>query len=392
MTEGSAEYGVYVHIPFCRAKCRYCDFNSYAGRAGEIGPYLAALAAEMAATAPTTAGARARTLYIGGGTPSLLAADQVGAIVGQCRRLFGLSPDEEVTLEANPGTVDTAYLADVRAAGVNRLSLGVQSFDDGALRFLGRIHSAAAAIAAYEAARRAGFANVSLDLIYALPGQPQAHWQGELRQALALRPEHLSLYALSVEEGTPLAAMVAAGEVVPATGDEAAALYELADETMAAAGYAHYEIANWARPDACGDLARSRHNLGYWHNEPYLGFGAGAHSYFGGHRYWNEREPQRYIALVAAGGRAVAESLAVGHGRAAADTLMLGLRLAEGIDLDAFAERHGCDLRTVCAVELAELAGYGLLECDGRCVWLTLRGRLLANDVLVRLLSGLQAV
>ncbi len=388
-----SDFGIYVHIPFCRAKCRYCDFNSYAGQLALAPRYVEAVRREMATAATRVAGGRARTLYFGGGTPSLLETAQVAAIVEVCRAVFGLADDAEVTLEANPGTVDRSYLAALRRAGVNRLSLGVQSLDAGALRFLGRIHSGAEAAAAYAAARQAGFANVNLDLIYALPGQTAAAWLADLRRALELGPQHLSLYALSIEEGTPLAALVASGQVVPASGDEAAALYEASAALLAAAGYEHYEVSNWARGAGPRRApVRCHHNLGYWRNEPYLGFGAGAHSYFTGCRYRNEPEPARYTALVEARGEAVVEETWIDARRAAADTVMLGLRLAEGLDLEIFAARHGLDLAALCHAELAELADLGLLRRRAGTIALTPRGWLLANEVIVRLLTRLQAV
>ena len=303
----AGDFGVYVHIPFCRAKCRYCDFNSYAGREGLTPDYLAALAVEMEAAAPRRAAARARTLYLGGGTPSLLAPSQLARIVEQTSRLFGLSARSEITLEANPGTVDEIYLREARRAGINRLSLGVQSLDERRLRFLGRIHSAAAAGEAYHAARRAGFANVSVDLIYCLPGETPEELRADLARAIALAPEHLSLYGLSIEEGTPLAAAVAAGQVAPTSLDDSAALHEVAAETLEAAGYVQYEVSNWSRRGPGGKLFRCQHNLGYWRNQPYLGFGAGAHSYFGGRRFSNAADPGQYIAGALATGDAVVE-------------------------------------------------------------------------------------
>ncbi len=391
--DGNLGFGVYVHVPFCRSKCRYCDFNSYPDRLALAPRYVQAVLREMAVTASQLVGGRARTLYFGGGTPSLLAAAQIAAVIRQCREGLRLAEDAEVTLEANPGTVDLAYLAALREAGVNRLSLGVQSFAEKGLRFLGRNHSGGEAMAAYAAARQAGFDNVSLDLIYALPGQTVAEWLADLRQAIDLAPEHLSLYALSIEEGTPLAALVASGQVVPASGDEAASKYEAAAALLAHAGYEHYEVSNWARAGRPGrQAACCRHNLGYWRNEPYLGFGAGAHSFFAGRRYRNEPEPARYVALVEAQDGAVVEATPIDARRAAADTVMLGLRLAEGIDCDRFAARHGLDLATLCEPELAELAALGLARRDERAIALTPRGWLVANEVIVRLLTKLQAV
>lgn len=382
---------IYVHIPFCRSKCLYCDFNSCAGREDELPAYVAALLAEIdAARRHEVSGI---TLYIGGGTPSLLPPDALAAIVARARVAFSLSPEAEVTLEANPGTVDQAYLVAARGAGVNRLSLGVQSFLDRDLAFLGRIHSAREAVAAVEAARAAGFANLNLDLIYALPGQDAKAWQTNLAQAVALRPEHLSLYALQVEERTPLAALVAAGAVEPPSDDQAAALHELADDYLEQAGYEHYEVSNWARKkDSGGKTYRSRHNLAYWTDVPYLGFGAGAHSYFGGFRFWNERDPAHYVVAIQQHGTAEQGRETIDSVRGAQDRLMLGLRLAEGVDLAEVVARYGIDVPSLCAAEIEELARLGVVTLKWRRLALTRRGRLLANDVLVRLLPRLLAV
>lgn len=387
----AVDFGVYVHIPFCRAKCRYCDFNSYAGREELIPVYLAALAGELVAAAPRAVGRRARTLYLGGGTPSLLAPASLAQLVERVRRLFALPAESEITLEANPGTVDEAYLRGARQAGINRLSLGVQGFDDRRLRFLGRIHSTSTAIAAYEAARRAGFANLSIDLIYCLPGETAAQVRSELAQAVTLVPEHLSLYGLSIEGETPLAADVASGLVTPTSADESAALHEVAAEVLEAAGYVQYEVSNWARRGPRGELVLCQHNLGYWRNEPYIGFGAGAHSYFGGRRYRNVADPAVYVDRVVAGGEAVADGEDVDPATSARDTLMLGLRLADGVSLPALAGRHGIDLAAVCGEELDVLASLGLLTWSAERVALTRRGRLVLDEILLRLLPKLEA-
>ncbi|MCL5109250.1 MAG: radical SAM family heme chaperone HemW [Chloroflexi bacterium] len=385
-----ADFGVYLHMPFCVAKCRYCDFNSYAGLGGLIPDYLAALAAEMEAVASQVARGRARTLYVGGGTPSLLAADQISAMIALVRRLFALPESAEVTLEANPGTVDERYLRDIARAGVNRLSLGVQSFDDTRLRSLGRIHNAAEAVAACEAARRAGFGNLSLDLIYATPGQTVAELLADLAQVKALAPEHLSLYALQIEAGTPLAADVAAGRVEPLSADSAVDLWQAAAEALSASGYERYEVSNWARGGQEGDLLSCRHNLVYWRYEEYLGFGAGAHSYFAGRRYANVAAPREYVARISAGREAVLAEEETSPIQAARDALMLGLRLNEGVDPAEFRLRFGVDLAADCASDLLALSGLGLVVWPAARLVVTERGRLLLHEVLVRLLPELQ--
>jgi oxygen-independent coproporphyrinogen III oxidase len=384
------DFGIYVHIPFCQSKCGYCDFNSYSGLNGLIPDYLAALAREMAAGASRGPRPGATTLYIGGGTPSLLSPDQVAVVVADVRRLFSLPASAEVSLEANPGTVDEGYLRELTRAGVNRLSLGVQSFDDVRLRSLGRIHNANQALAACQAARNAGFANISLDLMYATPGQTEAELRADLRQAAALAPEHLSLYALQVEEGTPLAAAVAAGLVETLSADEAVDLWQVASTTLSRAGYEQYEVANWARRGPAGNLLSCRHNLVYWRHAEYLGFGAGAHSYFAGQRYENVRGPSEYIERLSAGGEARQAAEAISPGQAARDALMLGLRLCEGVDPAEFKARFGADIEASCGAELLALAELGMVTWPAARLALTEQGRLLLHEVLLKLLPRLE--
>ncbi len=483
------EFGLYIHVPFCRARCAYCDFNTYAGLERLIDDYVAALEREMefhvsplrlrsgqgfmfhvekpgtgnlepfglspSGLNPSREALRAKpgTLYFGGGTPSLLSLAQVERILSALHRTFALAEDAEITLEANPGTVDLAYLQGLRALGVNRLSLGVQSFDEAMLRLLGRIHTAAEAVESYRLARAAGFDNVNLDLIYGLPGQTLAQWQATLAQAVALAPDHLSLYALTLEHDVPLARRIARGELPPPDDDAAAAMYELAEETLATAGYVHYEISNWARrvpsstfhpfgfaqgkvsrftpnmepgtPRNGGhgtawnvELATCRHNLLYWRNQPYLGFGAGAHSSLpsprrrgaggevrGGEvwrRWRNVLHPAEYIARLPRyitvdamyrglqRGEAIAEEVQdLALPAVMAETMILGLRLVqEGVRLADFRQRFGRDVREVYGAQLAELREPGLLEMDDEAVRLTPRGRLLGNEVFQRFLPG----
>jgi oxygen-independent coproporphyrinogen-3 oxidase len=377
--------GLYIHVPFCERKCPYCDFNTYAGLQRLYAPYARALAREITLAGEALSHPPARTVFFGGGTPTVLPTELLGEILEAVRRAFALLPDAEITAEANPGTVDRARFAGLRALGVNRLSMGAQSFHDDELRFLGRIHSAEDVERAFAAARAAGFDNVNLDLIYGLPGQPVDKWRRTLAQAVALEPEHISCYALTVEAGTPLARWVEEGRVPPPDDDLAADLYEEAEASLAAAGYEHYEISNWAR-QAEADY-RAQHNLIYWRNEPYLGFGAGAHSSLGGRRWWNVRAPEAYIRRldsgkgVTEGEETIDETLAMG------ETMMLGLRLVqEGVSHEGFAKRHGRDLEEVYADELQELERWGLIERSRARVRLTRRGRLLGNQVFQRFL------
>ncbi|MBI2866145.1 MAG: radical SAM family heme chaperone HemW, partial [Chloroflexi bacterium] len=346
----SQAIGLYLHIPFCRSKCAYCDFNSYPGMEGLIDSYVAALAREMELWGDQDL--TVATLYLGGGTPSLLSPRQLGRLLEAAGRHLGLVPGAEVSLEANPGTVGQAWLVAARRLGVARLSLGVQSFRDAELRLLGRIHSAAEAKESFDLARQAGFANINLDLIYGLPGQTIGCWQATLEAALRLEPDHLSLYCLTLEQGTPLARRVAEQEVPAPDPDLAADMYRLAEEMLAQAGYSHYEISNWARPGG-----ECRHNLVYWRNGPYLGLGAGGHSSWQGYRFYNIAYPATYIRQVAglcpsSGGTEdvvrsrspLAGLEAVSAPLERAETVILGLRLASGLSLRDFSQRFGVEL------------------------------------------------
>ena len=395
----SPSLALYVHIPFCQAKCPYCDFNSYAGLEGLMAPYVDALIAEMVLWREPTRDARVTTIFFGGGTPSFLPLAETERIFAALRRSFHLTPAAEITVEANPGSADSARLDGLRRIGFNRLSLGVQSFQDDELRLLGRVHSAAEAREAYRGARRAGFENVNLDLIYGLPGQPLAAWQRTLTEAIALRPEHLSLYALTVEEGTPLAADVAIGRLPTPDPDLAADMYLWAGEALAAAGYEHYEISNWGLPGH-----RCRHNLVYWRNQPYLGLGAGAHSCLDGYRFAAVRDPRAYIGEVAAAGAPppggglpsflaglthLESVVRVTDARAMAETAILGLRLVEGLSLSGFRRRFGVGFLSVYSPAVAELTDLGLMErADGR-LRLTAKGRLLGNEAFERFLPDI---
>jgi len=396
MSEGSVS--LYVHIPFCQSKCAYCDFNSYAGLESLIEPYVGALIAEMGLWQQPSQHMSVATVFLGGGTPSLLPLPAVERILTALRQRFRLAADAEFSCEANPGTIDRPYLQGLRSLGVNRLSLGVQSFHDDELATLGRIHTAAEAREAYHTARQAGFDNVNLDLIYGLPRQIMTAWQHTVREAIALRPDHLSLYALSLEEGTPLADAVAHGRLPPPDADLAADMYLWAEDALAAAGYQHYEISNWALPGR-----QCRHNLAYWLNEPYLGLGADAHSCFGGFRFANVKDPHRYIPLVEESAKddgRLAEGLApflagLDHiasveqttaARTMTETVVLGLRLVEGLPLEEFRRRFGQELMSAYGPQVEELEVLGLLERGDGCLRLTTRGRLLGNEAFLRFL------
>jgi len=386
---------VYVHIPFCRAKCAYCDFNSYARQERLIPEYVEALLREATFWAETGAVGSVETLYFGGGTPSLLPAAEAERLLAGLRRLFTVADDAEITFEANPESASLDHLRALRRIGVNRLSLGVQSLDDGELRLLGRIHDAATAEEAFRAAREAGFDAVNLDLIFGLPDQSLPAWRRSLERAVELAPEHLSLYALTLEEGTPLARRIAEGKCAEPDADAQAEMYDRSSERLADAGYEQYEISNWAKIGH-----QCRHNLTYWRCEPYLGLGAGAHSYLDDWRFANVKSPRRYVSAVERldGIRAcdsmdapaklphVESAERLDTATALADALILGLRLNDGVSPASLSRRFGVDVGERYRDEIAYLTDVGLLaSVDGR-MRLTARGRLLGNEVFLRFL------
>ncbi len=397
---GMQDIALFVFVPFCKIKCTYCDFNVYANLSRVMEPYADAVAREIESFAVGAGGRpplRAKTIYFGGGTPSIVPVAQIEKIMRACEKSFAFAPNVEITLEANPGTLDFQKLSDLHSLGIKRLSLGVQAFDDVTLKRLNRGHSAADALETYADARRAGLDNINLDFIYGLPLQTMDDWRATLERALGLAPEHLSLYALTVEEGTGLAFQIARGKYPVPDEDLAAEMYALAEEKLDAAGYVHYEISNWARIRAQGRRSpkrsggdpaplQSKHNLTYWRNEPFLGFGAGAHSYFGGARYWNVLSPVEYIQRIERGESVIAGREEINRELEMAETMILGLRLNEGVTFDALEKRFGENARKKYADELAELQGLGLIELPGEVVRLTPRGRLLSNQVFWRFL------
>jgi oxygen-independent coproporphyrinogen-3 oxidase len=370
--------GVYIHIPFCQVRCSYCDFNTYAGLGKLIDDYIAALCNEIEGVQ----GYSAATIYFGGGTPSLLSETHLHRVLVACRASFDVSADAEITLEANPGTVTADSLRAMRKLGVNRLSLGAQSLDDDMLHLLDRLHNAQQAREALALARRAGFDNVSLDFMYGLPGQTLDHWRRTLDQAIALQPEHLSLYALTLEEHTPMFQRVASGDVRLPDDDTVADMYTLAEDALDAAGYLHYEISNWS-----SSVERmSRHNSLYWRRRPYRGFGAGAHSFDGDRRFANVLHPRDYIERMRTTGSALGESETLTPQMARAETMFLGLRLLiDGVRVNSPSE--GCEPSEGFQRQIGDLVQAGLLEVDDRRVRLTRRGRLLSNQVFVRFME-----
>jgi oxygen-independent coproporphyrinogen-3 oxidase len=368
--------GVYLHIPFCRARCSYCDFNTYVGLEALFEPYVNALLREIALTGD--ASAQAHTVFFGGGTPSLLSPAQISRLIRACQERFHLPADAEITVECNPGTTDQDYLLALRAAGVNRLSFGAQSANPDELQLLGRDHGWAAVEAAIADARAAGFDNVNLDLIFGLPNQSLAAWQRTLRAALDLAPDHISIYALTIEVGTPMHDWTRRGVLPLPDPDLAADMYEWAEQTLAAAGYEHYEISNWCKPGrACA------HNLIYWRNEPYFGLGAGAHGSTIYRRRWNVKRPADYIARLNSGQSPEAGGEDLDEATARSETIMLGLRLLiEGVDQARFAKRHGAPVEHFYADALARGVELGLLEVTAERIRLTARGRFVSNQAM----------
>jgi len=324
---------------------------------------------------------RSRTIFFGGGTPSLLTVEQITRLLDACRKAFAVDELAEITLEANPGTLSLQQLAGLRAAGISRLSIGSQSFDAGLLKTLGRIHSPEEITQALLNARAAGFTSINLDFMFGLPGQTMRHWQETLDQALTLHPEHLSLYSLIIEVGTPFYTWVGEGRITPGDEDLCADMYEYADERLQAEGYENYEISNWALAGH-----RSRHNLTYWQNLPYLGMGAGAHSYFGGKRFCNILDPQEYIKLLKKQQLPVAESETIDRVQEMSETAFLALRTAQGLHLPTFEERFAEPFTSFVGERLHRVEEAGLLEQDESWLRLSKRGRLLGNEVFLQLL------
>jgi oxygen-independent coproporphyrinogen-3 oxidase len=377
--------GIYVHIPFCVAKCAYCDFYSLPDLT--LKPlFLEALSAEIAAAGPGPLAFD--TLYIGGGTPSLLEPAEVAAIIAGLFAKFRFEAPVEITLEANPGTLDAEKLAGFRSAGVNRLNIGVQSFQDRNLALLGRIHSARQAQEALAAARRSGFQSLGLDLMYGLPGQSRPEWLADLESALAFRPEHLSCYMLTVEPGTPLADARRSGRFRPAAEADVAGLFLTTAEFLTGRGFRHYEVSNFGRCAAGGCSAAfvSRHNSKYWTHAPYLGFGPAAHSFLPPRRFWNHRDVERYADELGAGRRPVAGEEVLTPEQERTEAIMLGLRTADGIDLAEFRRRFGVDFTEMRGKAAADLQSQGLLTLTaGRCAP-TLRGMLYLNTLTAALI------
>lgn len=377
------EFSLYVHIPYCQAKCPYCDFNSYAAQQWPEARYVSALCTEMeqyARAEPWRAG-QLRTIFFGGGTPSLFASASITTVLRTALRLWPAVSGPEITLEANPGTVTAEKLAGFRAAGVNRMSFGVQSFHPHHLRTLGRIHNAAEAETAVRLARQAGFSNVSLDLIFALPQQTLQEWETDIRRACALEPNHISAYNLTYEEGTIFHKLRAQHVLHQLPEEIEVAMFTRAQELFAAHGYAHYEISNYARPEqACA------HNLNYWRGGIYLGVGAGAHSYArvgvhdNGRRWSNARTPLAYLEAVEQQGHACTSLEELDLHQARGEFVFLGLRCLDGFAAEDFRSRFAAEFATLFP-HVSDLCAGGLLQHQSGRWMLTSQGVLLADSI-----------
>ena len=380
-----APIGVYIHIPFCAHICPYCDFTTYAGKTNLVPRYVDCVIRDLAKSAAPVTGRAAATIFLGGGTPSLLDPAHVATIVAACREHNVIAPNVEITMECNPNGLTEDRLAGYRDAGVNRLSIGAQTLDHRGLRTLGRQHEATDVFAALGAAHRAGFDNLSLDFIFGWPGQTLDSWRRDLHVVLSLpnQPAHLSLYSLIVEPGTPFADAAARGILFILDDDATADMYEHAIATLANAGWRHYEVANWSRKPG----GHSRHNAIYWRHGDYLGIGAGAFGTLGSRRTMNHLLPETYCQAIEAGLPAASNTETIDDATTRAETMLLGLRLLEhGVDTEAFRVRHGLTLDEAFGDTIDELAAIGLMERIESGVRLTHRGLLLANEVVARFL------
>ncbi len=373
--------GLYAHIPFCVRKCHYCDFNSGPLSEHARQCYLEALEQEIRNTA--WRGCPAGTLFLGGGTPSELTIAELQRLVTALTQTFEFDQDAEWSIECDPGALSRDYFRALRDLGFNRVSLGVQSFIDSHLKSLGRIHDAKEARAAYREFRQAGFDNLNLDLIFALPGQTLGEWRSDLEEALHLRPEHLSLYNLTIEPGTEFGNRLAGGELQETDEDLAADMYELAMDLAGAAGYQQYEISNYSLPGR-----ECAHNLVYWRNQPYLGFGVSASSFFGGTRWTHTASLSEYIRTAPSSRVTRASQEKLNDREALGEEIMLGLRTERGISPATLSSRYPWDVASLFSGAFRTLSRNGLLRREGERVRLTRRGKMLANDVCAQFLAG----
>jgi oxygen-independent coproporphyrinogen III oxidase len=374
--------GLYLHIPYCLHKCGYCDFNSHNISETEMEPYVRALLMELEQAAKGARDRRVDTIFFGGGTPTTLPFADLARILEACRRYFQVDPEAEITCEANPATIPQADLAQLREAGFNRLSIGVQSFDPDELKRLERVHSVDEVYLTVERARQAGFDNLSLDLMFGLPGQTAKIWESNLQKAIDLQPNHLSAYNLTVEPGTVFHKQQAQGQLKMPPDDFQRELFEIAIDTLTGVGYEHYEISNYAQPGK-----QCRHNLNYWVNGEYIGLGAGASSTFNSERYKNVNLPTRYITQISETQTAVESRETPDRRQRMGEAVMLGLRLKEGLNLSTFEKQFGISFYGAFGDTVTRLEGIGLLELRDDRTALTREGLFLADSVIVEFIT-----
>ena len=393
----SSGISLYVHIPFCKTKCPYCDFNTYQGIENLMSPFLDSLNLEIELWGRALGHPQVNTIFFGGGTPSYLPQGQVGRILDTAREAFQVAPDAEITVEANPGDLTEQACHHLLSQGVNRLSIGAQAFNNDLLTLLGRRHNVGEATSALTTARAAGFSNVNLDFMYGIPQQSMDHWSETMALLIDLAPDHVSLYCLTLEDGTPLQKWVKEGKLPDPDPDLAADMYHLAENELADAGYHHYEISNWSKPGR-----PSLHNLAYWLNLSYLGVGPGAHSSLNPYRFWDVDSPRTYGDRVHQWEQmpsgvlshitseclyAIPQVAGLEHvdtSTACAETMFLGLRLLDGMDIDEASDRIGVDLATHFRPQIRESIDNGLLEQEGAILRLTKPAYLIANQVFTK--------
>ena len=373
---------LYIHWPFCVSKCPYCDFNSHVRETVDDDAWRAALLADMAYEAALTPGRKLTSIFFGGGTPSLMPPSTVAALIDAAAQHWGFADNIEITLEANPSSVEAARFADIAAAGVNRVSLGLQSLDDAALAFLGRAHSVAESLDALAVAQH-HFGRVNIDLIYARPAQTAGHWEAELKRALSFGTDHMSLYQLTIEPGTRFETLVRTGHFIPADDDDAATLYELTGQMTSAAGIPTYEISNHAKPGS-----ESRHNLSYWRYDDYIGIGPGAHGRRLNFATQRHKKPENFLSAVEHNAHGISSEDRLDAATRATESLLMGLRLAEGISLSRLSDRTGIasdDLLDIHAID--KIAQLGLIRRDGDRVTVTPQGMPLLDAILPQIVN-----
>ena len=369
------EIGIYIHIPFCIRKCYYCSFNSVENQQGLIEPYISSLIKEIEGRSSDVKQYKAKSIYIGGGTPTILKASHLNMILNGCRRHFSLQRNIEITIEANPKTVDDNKLLELKSAGFNRISIGIQSFNDDELKLLGRQHNSDDGTSAFKAARNANFDNIGIDLIYGIPNQKKEDWDDTLGKAIKLNPEHISIYSLSIEKGTLFDKLVAEDKLLTLSDDEAADMYNTAYAKLKQAGYLPYEISNFSKPGFS-----SRHNQIYWNNEEYIGIGAGAYSYINKNRSWNISDISRYIEM---NGNAKEGEEPLKTGQILSETIMVRLRTIDGIDINRLNSMFKIDFLKQYKGKTSKLMDAGLIEITDNHLRLTRKGILLMNEVAV---------